>query len=104
MLTALSHSAPLALTFIDYIFNRITFVTAQFIFPLALLFLYLTAILIPYTLEERVIYSGITFHNAISYVLTFGMINVAGIVLWLTKESHILIEKIEDYERKQHKH
>ena len=73
----LNHSVPLSLTLIDYALNQIAFVRIQFIFPMGGLICYLLLVLMPYTLEEEVIYTGITFKNALTYVIVVGLIVIS---------------------------
>ena len=68
-----THSIPLILTMIDYTFNQIKFIRIQFVFPIGTLILYFFCILMPYTLENEPIYSGINFHNFISFAMSIGV-------------------------------
>ena len=95
-MTTLNHSIPLALTLVDYFLNRITFVIFQFIFPIGLIILYVLGILMPYTLENEPIYSGITFEDAFSYILCLGIIVLLGVTLYLTRLIHICMSKHND--------
>lgn len=63
-----THALPMILSIIEFYLNRIAFVKAQFIFPMATLGGYFGLVLIPVTLEAYQLYPELTFTDLRSYV------------------------------------
>lgn len=85
--SSITHSMPLILTLIEFSQYPISVNRRDFIFPIGLLLGYLGLVLLPYTLLVGPLYTGVTFHNAISYILCSGIILISYIFLELLKLS-----------------
>lgn len=83
--SSITHGMPLILTLIEFAQYKITVNRRDFIFPLSLLLGYLVLILAPYTLLSEPLYTGVTFHNALSYILCSGILLTAYLFLELLK-------------------
>ena len=80
-----NHSIPLILTLIDFSMNKIVFVRVQFAAPILTLIGYGLLVLMPFSLEVKVIYPGIDFKGWLSYVLLIGLVVFGIIVLEIGK-------------------
>lgn len=93
------HTIPLGLTLIDFVLNQIAFIRIQFLFPMVYLVCYFFFVLMPYTLEEGAIYSGVTFENMRTYLILAGILIVVYGSLELAKlyrswyRNHCSLEK-----------
>ena len=63
------HSIPLIASIIEYLLNKIPFIRKYYVLSIAAFLLYASFVLIPYTLTQKIVYTGVTFTNAISYIL-----------------------------------
>lgn len=81
----LNHSLPLILTIIEYILNRIIFMRKFYIFPMGVFTIYACFVLAPYTVNQSVVYAGITFLNGITYILFVAIVLVYVIFLEIAR-------------------
>lgn len=81
--STLNHTIPFLLTIIDYYLNNIPFIRKYYFIVIGVSMIYLFCILVPYSVDQSTIYTGITFTNFISYIfiLTILIIYISSLEL-----------------------
>lgn len=67
------HSTPLLMTLLDFVLNQVRFYRIHYLFPGLFFALYISCVLMPYTLSVGTVYKGITFTNWFSYVFAISL-------------------------------
>ena len=94
-----AHTVPIVGQLIDFSLNNIIIYRAHYKFPACTIVVYLF-VLVPYTLSAEAIYAGITFTNAITYLMFFVLFIVfiasfeigryIRVRTWSSVKSHVL--------------
>jgi hypothetical protein len=83
--SSILHSYPIILTLVEFFCYHFTIKRTDFFIPLASLLAFLFLLLLPYSLYVRPLYQGIDFQSIISYLICFGLLVIACVMLEVAK-------------------
>ena len=76
-----AHTLPFLASITEYLLNKLPFIRKYYVFSFGVFFLYAGLVLGPFTLTYGTLYPGVTFTNAITYLLFIAVLIIYAVSL-----------------------
>ena len=76
-----AHTLPILASVTEYLLNQLPFIRKYYVFSVGIFLVYGCLVLGPYTLTHDIVYPGITFTNANTYLLLLAILSIYAVSL-----------------------